>query len=658
MNWLIGLFSPLWRDSTQRAAFKVAPLAILVLAAALRLHHLDRQSLWNDEGNSLRLAERSIPDLIAAARLDIHPPGYYLLLKGWWWATGESEFALRAFSALASVLTVACVYALGQALYSPGAGVVAALFVAVNTFSIYYAQEARMYALLALGAAASMLAFMRWMLAPRWRRALPLALVNAAGLYTHYVFPFVMLGQGVMLLIYLGHLWLSRSPRVAQVRHLGQYFALNLITLALFLPQVGAAWAQVTGWPRTGQPIAAGEGAGILLQWLTFGNTALEVPWWVYVLMGVAALAALLPDWLTRPIPSWWRRMLPVTWLVIAITPFFALGLFREANLKFLLPAQIAAALLIGRGLWLLWQLGSANFFILSEAFPRLIALAGLYYALTTANDAIQALYTDPRFERPDYRRIALNISSDPREGDAIILNAPNQEEVFRYYYRGAAPIYPLPRGLGGDDATTIRAVEALVAQYRRVFVIYWGEAERDPNRVVEKTLTDRAYEVASAWFGDVRFVQYAMPPTSLTVLRLPPTRFGEAITLRTAALSSTAARPGEVLALAFTWETDRPLAERFKVFIHLLNGEGALVAQRDSEPGNNLQITTLWQPGVPVDDAHGLILPRLLPAGEYQLVIGLYNLDVPTQRLAVGAGDVMPLATITILPADAAPPP
>ncbi|HVO42084.1 MAG TPA: glycosyltransferase family 39 protein, partial [Aggregatilineales bacterium] len=101
-----------------RPGFGVAAALIVLLACGLRFYRIDYQSLWNDEGNSLRLAERSIPDLIAAARLDIHPPGYYLALKGWIALTGESEFSLRALSAFTGVLTVACVYALGRSLFS------------------------------------------------------------------------------------------------------------------------------------------------------------------------------------------------------------------------------------------------------------------------------------------------------------------------------------------------------------------------------------------------------------------------------------------------------------------------------------------------------------------------------------------------------------
>ena len=50
--------------------------------------------------------------------------------------------------------------------------------------------------------------------------------------------------------------------------------------------------------------------------------------------------------------------------------------------------------------------------------------------------------------------------------GDAIILDAPNQIEVFSYYYDGPAPVYGLPRGLGGDDAQTFDRVLGLDTLY------------------------------------------------------------------------------------------------------------------------------------------------------------------------------------------------
>ncbi len=618
------------------------PYVILFMAAALRLHWLGHQSFWNDEGNTLRLVERSIPDLLVSASRDIHPPGYYLLLKSWWLLTGESEFALRAFSALCGTITVACVYTLGRTLFSRGAGTVAALLVAINTFAVYYSQEARMYALLALMAAAGMLLFVRWTRRPSWPLALGLALVNAAGLYTQYVFPFIMLTQGVLFVLW----WLGRRDRAS----LGQYVALNLLTLILFVPQLSTALAQIRQWPRTGVPTDTLTGLTTIVRWLTYGNTMTAVDWTIFIWPVLFALAALLPDWRSSPgQPSWWRRALPWLWLAICILPFFALGLFREANLKFLLPEEIAAALLMGRGIALLWEIGSANLNMLIEALPRVLAVAGTASILSYSNTALTSLYTDPAFARSDYRAMAAVVSIDPRPGDAIILDAPNQAEVFTYYYHGSAPLYSLPEGLGGDDAKTAAQVTTVIDKSQRLYVLYWGETERDPNRIVEKTLMDRAFEVNSNWYGDVRLVRYAKIPQVAATPTGIKANFGDSIQLQNAALSAASLQAGDVLGITLTWTTTKTLTERYKVFLHLLNAQGEIVAQRDAEPGNNMALTTTWQPGQPVIDTHGLLLPASLPAGNYTLILGLYDLNDPQQRLLVNGGDHVILGTISV---------
>src|SRR5258706_2289879 len=111
---MIDLLDTLVDAKMRQRLYRLLPLIVVLFAAVVRFHLLDHQSLWNDEGSSLRLVQRSIPDLVAAARLDIHPPGYYIALKGWRALAGESEFALRALSAFAGIVTVACVYALGR----------------------------------------------------------------------------------------------------------------------------------------------------------------------------------------------------------------------------------------------------------------------------------------------------------------------------------------------------------------------------------------------------------------------------------------------------------------------------------------------------------------------------------------------------------------
>jgi hypothetical protein len=544
-------------------------------------------------------------------------------------------------SALSGVLTVACVYALGRALFAPGVGALAALLVAINAFSVYYGQEARMYALLQLVAAADMLAFVHWLkqLTHRQRARpyllsfLALAVLNAAGLYVHYAYPAVLAAQGVLFL-----LWAVRRRDLGYV--LRDYVILNLISLVLFLPQAETAVRQITNWPRTGQPVDPGTGIATVAQWLIYGNTLSTTPWWMYIWPGLFMVAGLLPDWRKgHALPAWWRRLFPITTVIVILGLFFGMGMFREANLKFLLPAELAVALLIGRGLWMLWEIGTPNPVVLIEMAPRLVAALGLIALLSFSRDALSALYHDPLFARDNYRAIAALIDQGARPGDAIILDAPNQREVFTYYLRSATPLYELPQGLGGDDAATIAQTEQVIAGHRRIFVLYWGETERDPHRVVEKTLAARAFEVSGAWYGNVRLVRYAaLPeigaPTPMNI------KFGEAITLDSVALSSTQAQPGDVLGVSLIWRTATPLATRYKVTVQILDSAGSLVTQHDAEPGNNMALTTTWQPGQPVTDTYGLLLPLTLAPGEYTVIVGLYDMNNPANRLPVGTSD------------------
>src|ERR1700712_3331430 len=69
---------------------------ILGLALALRLLHLDVDSLWADEVATLGFAELPWSELFGPiARLDPTPPTYYALIKAWTSVAGTSDFALR-----------------------------------------------------------------------------------------------------------------------------------------------------------------------------------------------------------------------------------------------------------------------------------------------------------------------------------------------------------------------------------------------------------------------------------------------------------------------------------------------------------------------------------------------------------------------------------
>lgn len=619
-------------------------LVIVLLAFALRLHLLGAQSLWNDEGSSYVQATRAFADIAANAARDIHPPGYYWLLKIWMALTGASEFALRAFSAFASTLGIVLTYALGRRLFSPLAGLAAALLVTLNTFSIHYAQETRMYALLALWGVLGMwclVGFLQRAHPGMIRWALALALVNVAGLWTQYAYPFVMLTQGV---IFTAWLIAARAKLALPLRPAAVYIAANLLTLTLYLPWLPLALTALTTWPNTGEAVDFGYMLGTLVGWLTFGITYRENdPSWIAVTLLLLALGLRA----RRGTDEWRAILVPVAWVLLPVGVFLALGMFREGNIKLLLPSQIALALWLGRGLDAVWALdlpAAARFGWL----PRLAAGVALAGIVLNMWGGLHFLYHDAAYSRDNYRAIVSEITANMGTNDAIILDAPNQEEVFRYYYAGDAPVYPLPEGLGGDDAATREQVRRIIDQHRQLFVVYWGEAERDPNRVVEGTLSEAAYEAGSQWYGDVRLVRYATP-TDMLIEAEAEVQFGDAITLESYALSADTLHPGDLLQVRLDWRADAPLDTRYKVFLQLLDASGALVAQRDSEPGNGLALTTTWTAGAVLHDQHTLMIPNNLPPAHYVLILGLYNVDDPAARLPVAGADYLELRIIVI---------
>lgn len=626
-------------------------IIIILLGAYWRFHQIDEQSLWHDEGNSLRLAERSVGDLIEATSRDIHPPGYYLLLKGWIGLVGTSELGLRSLSAFWGIIAIGATYGLGRWLFNWQAASLAALLVAANPFAIYYGQETRMYAQLGALSILSLYVFCRFLGSfgrnqPTQKEkfnspifwAIWLSLVNMLGLYTQYTYPFTMIVQGVWFVWW----WMDKSLQNHEKpnqKGLQLYIGLNLVTLVLVLGWLPTAYDQITTWPTTGDMTPAIDRLDRIFMILVYGQTIASLTFFEYLLPIVLLVAVLLPIQLRNPqkLSSIWRIGLPLALVVMSAGALLFSGAYREANLKFLLPAQSAMAILIGRGATNIAELRFSRKLEKHRLFIHLkwglttvaLFLAGLLSV--TVIKQIDTLYTDVAFARSNYRGITDEIEGVAYSEAAIILNAPNQAEVFTYYYEGEAPIFPLPKGLGGDDGATRQSTMEIIEDYQRIYLVLWGQGERDPNNIVQTTLDDQAFVVGREWYNDVELVQYA-------VLDAPPSepeqtsemRFGENIVLEGYTLSriNFQVGAGDVLGVTLYWHTDAGLDTRYKVSVQLLDEFGRLAdnIQHDSEPANGRLITTDWEPNQRVVDNHGLVLSQNLVAGEYQLIVVVYD--------------------------------
>lgn len=149
-------------------------IAVLALAAGLRLFNLGEHSLWYDEQVSSLIAvgvgitQPMAPEghpftprdfwshntLSSVVRTTINDGGnnlaYNVLLHYWSAAFGSSDFLVRLPSAIFGVLIVFVIYRLALNLASHRVAILAAALASLHPFLIRYSQEARSYSLATL----------------------------------------------------------------------------------------------------------------------------------------------------------------------------------------------------------------------------------------------------------------------------------------------------------------------------------------------------------------------------------------------------------------------------------------------------------------------------------------------------------------------------
>lgn len=187
----------------QRRTEATALLAVCGLAAVLRFATLSVQSFDFDESFTVGIVVNgSLGHVLHTIPLtESSPPLYYVLAWLWSQTFGLGEFGIRSLSALAGTALVPVTYMIARRLGSPRAGLVAALLVAVNPLLVWYSQEARTYALLALLSALSFWTFLRALDQPDRRRLAAWTLASAAALLSHYFAGFLVAAEALWLVL-------------------------------------------------------------------------------------------------------------------------------------------------------------------------------------------------------------------------------------------------------------------------------------------------------------------------------------------------------------------------------------------------------------------------------------------------------------------------
>lgn len=116
--------------------------------------------------------------------------------------------------------------------------------------------------------------------------------------------------------------------------------------------------------------------------------------------------------------------------------------------------------------------------------------------------------------------------------------------------------------------------------------------------------------------------------------------------------LDRQALRPGESLTLTLYWQSQIAMDRDWSVFVHLLDENDIVVAQRDTYPGLGLMPTRKWAPGQTLADRYVVRLSDTAYApAQARLQVGLYDFVTGERLRLLSGADTLTLAPIAISP-------
>jgi uncharacterized membrane protein len=470
-------------------------VVLTLLAALLRFYRIGNQSLWIDEVLTLDAMNLGGRVTLRAFLMNIQGP----LHAGILWLVSQvtvREAALRSVSAVASVATVPVVFLLGRDLFDRRAGLLAALFFAVSPFSIWYAQEARNYALVhAFTALSTLLVYRLVVRGGRGWAAYAAGMV--IGLYLNLSAGFVAIGHN-----------LFAAGRALRDRRLLRAWAITYAIIAIaFLPQLWGV-AQWVDKARVTDRVVfapAAEDATLLRGEHTFNPAAL--PYSVFALSYGYTLGPSLTDLHLAP-PA--EAFLDYAPLVIpaglAAAAALVLGLVRAARNRTVLVfiVSIVCAVFGGAALTALWNVKPYTVRYVSVTLPMLAVVMGAGVAglrrrpravltLVIVGFCVVSLaghYYNPEHWKEDVRSVARYIEEHERPDDVVVV--PVVLNTFDFYYRGAARRFTMYSPDIASDERVAEVIEERVGTSERLWFIdarLWGA---DPHRRIPAYLRGR----------------------------------------------------------------------------------------------------------------------------------------------------------------------
>lgn len=476
---------------------KLGLIAAITAFLALTLPTLASASIWFDEAFSAYLVRYDFAKIWHFTSVDVHPPLYYFALKVWTMLFGTSDFALRSMSVFFGALTlIAAFYLIKRIFKSTKTAVISTMFLAISPMFVRYAQEVRMYMMVAFLAVVTVRAYYEIYHAKNsekakkyWRIIFVLSAV--AGIWTQYL-------SGLTLVA----LWLWRAfamrksfKKAKKWEFVKQFFsekffALNAWIVGLFLPWtpffvVQAISVKSAFWI---QDLSFNTLPNYISNFFTYVNSGDLNGWWsllLFVLVGALGLALAKNKLFSKEERADFNFILAMAGLPAVILFLLSMPPAKSIFIdRYTLSGMIFIALVIGVLIVKLWPKDRKLAMILA-----ILTVIAFGYGNFEINH--QRGFSKSSNETIQTRQMISRIKELAKSGEPIITTAG-------YFYYEMAQ-YSTPENptffkdledykvgslkmLEEAEAEKITDLTKFSQKYKTIWVLYgWGETEKAP---------------------------------------------------------------------------------------------------------------------------------------------------------------------------------
>ncbi len=475
---------------------------ILIFAALLRLP-LINGSFWMDEAAQALEVVRPLSqqfDIIA----DFQPPLLHLILHFAQYFS-YSESWLRLIGALIpGLITILFTYKIASQMFGKKTATLASLFLATSSFHIFYSQELRPYSLVTMFALMSMyfyFLFLQENASKERNLGLKLSITNLLGLYSSYLFPFLMIGQ---LLFALGH----------STKQLPKYLKFQLIPILGFLPWLPTFFKQLSagemvrvdlpGWDKV-VSLTPLKAIPLVFAKYIFGNLDVE-PNLFFIFFGalviIPILILLFVKFKKVASKEKYNLLFILAWLILPLLTSWLISFYVPVvgakRLLFLLPAfYILAAYLIN------------SFLQKTKKIYFALAITLILAIFSTNLISTISYYTNPLMQRENWKGLYQEISDTFSPASTIFIYSFT--DVFSPMKWYDTKNYPsistgeLSISKVDDLANTLKRV----VEYENVLVFDYLRDLSDPDKKIEKELTNFGFkEIGVLDYPNIGFVR------------------------------------------------------------------------------------------------------------------------------------------------------